>query len=154
MCIALVSLNWAAADYTLGRTIAFFSGLRDEQHGAELVHVLDLKKKVDILNARRKRGELNERCAAMVLEMVHVSERYRPDRNMLAHGYLATLKSTGDKVLWSSSKLKALPLSELEAIRDEAIYAHRVAQQISFLIGGQRYIPELPPRPPERPPQP
>jgi hypothetical protein len=148
MKIAIVSLNWSAVDHTLGTMIAAHSGIHPVAHIAELIHVVDLKKKIDIINVRQKRGEFPAVAAPLVKEMVFIGENYRNDRNMLAHGMLFDDGEGG--ILFSASKTKWLSMRELDGIVDESNYAGHVAQALSAAVIFGVTKP-LPPRPPVRP---
>jgi hypothetical protein len=152
--IALVSLNWAAVDNDLGHIIAGGSGIGVPIHASELVHVLDLQKKIEIIDNRRKRGEITGKAGDLALEMRWVGQHYRPNRNMLAHGMLLA-SGTPAAALWSQTKLKAIPISELDEILDEAQYAAHVSHRLGLAIVGlsPAHIAPLPPRPHERPAQ-
>lgn len=126
LAIATIMANWSMIDNEIGHLIQRISGITDTKDGADLVHVIDLKKKVDILNARRKQGRLPANMNELVIELVYVCERFRPDRNMLAH---STLSGNKDQALaWSQSKLKKLDLNDLGSILSESRYATWVAQ--------------------------
>lgn len=154
--IATVSLDWAMVDSVLGHMLADLSGIKNLQHAAELVHVLDLKKKIELLNGRKKRGELPAAAAPLVSEMVFVANNYRSGRNMLAHGtYAGAPDDPQGAIFWSQSKLKMLPVSELDAILAEARYAAHVAHHLMLAIIAPGFpATPLPARPPTRPAQP
>jgi len=144
--IALVSANWAIVDYELGHLISTLAGVSDTKDGADLVHILDLKKKIDLIESRRKDGRLRAEAAEMSREMRWVAEHYRPDRNMLAHGIIA-----GEaQIVWSHSKQKILDLGHLDALVSEAQYAAHVAHRL-LMLGLGAPSEALPPRPPLRP---
>jgi hypothetical protein len=152
--IALVSLNWAAVDNDVGRAIAAHCGLTRLAHVAELIQAVDLKKKVDIIERFRQRGEITGAAAKLCREMRSVSEAYRPDRNMLAHGLWVGAPDQPELGgIYSATKLKILPSSELDRVLDEAQYAAHVAHRLMWAVGGkdESSLPALPPRPPPRP---
>ncbi len=145
--IATIIANWAMIDNEIGHLIQRLSGISDARDGADLVHVIDLKRKIDLLNARRKRGHLPQGMDTLVIELVYVAENYRNDRNMLAH---AVITATPDRaVAWSQSKLKAISLGELDEMLSESHYATWVAHSLLLVELGVTPDP-LPPRPPAR----
>jgi hypothetical protein len=145
--IATIIANWSMVDNEIGHLIQRISGIKDAKDGADLVHVIDLKKKVDILNARRKQGRLPATLNDLVIEMVFVCEKFRPDRNMLAHNPLSA--GSDRAIAWSQSKLKALDLNALDDILSESRYATWVAHNL-FLAHLGVSVNQLPPRPPVR----
>ncbi len=149
MKIAMVSLNWSAVDMSLGMALVGHTGIVSPLHAADLVHILDVRTKIDILHRRYKRGEFHSAATVFIKEMVWIGENYRADRNMLAHAVYAD--DGADGVMWSPSKLKALALSELDAIVSEARYAAHIANRLSLAIHGIELPEAPPPRPAARP---
>jgi hypothetical protein len=153
--IALVSTNWAMVDNELGSLLEKLAGIQDSATGAELVHAIDLRKKIEILDRRRKGGRVPVGCAPLIQELVWCGSNFYADRNMLAHGIIGG-GSPEHQVAWSQSKLKALNLTHLDAIVGEAQYTAHVAHHLFMAAhgAGPESLDPLPPRPPLRPPQP
>jgi hypothetical protein len=152
MKIALVSVNWAMVDNQIGHLIEFLSGITDHKVGAELIHVIDLKRKIDILDSRRKRGAMPPNTDGLVKELVFAGNTYRPDRNMLVHG--VPMKSATGPVIWSQAKMKSLDFTDLDDLVSEAHYAAHVTHHLMMACNGVTQSGGPPPRPPERPRRP
>ncbi|HEY1606668.1 MAG TPA: hypothetical protein VGF77_13830 [Allosphingosinicella sp.] len=148
--IASVGLDWAHADMLLGSALAKLAGITSPGDASDLIYAIDLKKKIDLIHARHKRGEVPVPAADLVSELVHVGERYRPDRNMLAHGIVLYENDGSPSMFWSQSKMKGLDIGVLDAIVSEARYTVHVASHFMGRLLGLTPPRELPPRPPER----
>lgn len=149
--IATILANWAMVDNEISHLLQRVSGITDDRDGADLVHVIDLRKKIEILNERRKQNRLAPQLNDLVSELIWVSSNYRSDRNMLAHGIMNVNNTHG--TAYSSSKRRTLDLTLLDNVLDESHYATWVAHNLFLTHLGVTPDP-LPSRPPARPASP
>lgn len=111
--VATIILNWGAADTMLGNALCFVHDMKDEKSANELILILDMRKKLDLLTKFVGRTDTPKAAAAepYLKDLNSVFQKWADERNALAHGQgYVTMNGT---MIHSSKPKPPVPAAEL-----------------------------------------
>ena len=82
-----IVLTWGAAESDIGDALTFASDITDGDIADDLIHVLDGKKKITLLQRALERRSLSHAALPILKKIAKGHERWAADRNILAHGF-------------------------------------------------------------------
>jgi hypothetical protein len=158
--VGIISLNWSLVERDVTDILRDFYAFRDEKDATDLVAILDLDKKLNLLEKKMKRDpkpsgypNADWAKASDFLSCLRKSyEEFREGRNHVIHGTVVRFfGNINDPVIWSHKKRVAKELSELPKILDQSTYlTYLMAHLSSALYGSMLQVP-LPDKPGEPP---
>lgn len=154
--IGIISLNWAIVEREITDILRDFYALKDENDAIELVTILDLDKKLNLLQKKmmrypKPRGYLNAdwaKASDFLGRLRKSAEKFRDGRNHIIHGSVVRFfGNVQDPVIWSHTKRRRMDLSELPKIVDQSTYLTYLMAHLSSALYGsmlQVPLPEIP----------
>lgn len=145
--LAYIILNWSTADRHFGYCLNFIYGVREPNAQSALTHVLDMRKKIDLLSRAAKWKPLSQDIKSLIVEAAKVTRDWSDDRNYAAHGTIVNDDALGPQ-LHSVKHDKSKPIEELDRALVRSRYVVHVALRINLhLAGAMIPLGPLPDRP-------
>lgn len=154
--IGTISLNWATVEREITDILRDFYALKDENDAIELITILDLDKKLHLLQKKMTRdskpsGYLNadwSKASDFLSRLRKSAEKFREGRNHIIHGSVVRFfGNVQDPVIWSHTKRRGKDLSELPKIVDQSTYLTNLMAHLSSSLYGsmlQVLLPDIP----------
>lgn len=148
--IARISLNWGTVENFAGAILADIYGLVGEA-ASDLVHVIDLRKKIDLIVKGHRSGKIPQDAVEYVKALEYCNKHYRKNRNIVAHGLFDLVGEANEVGLRSFHREQSLSLSDLGIVLEQSRYAvDAIMGVLSHHCGNGKPEP-LPPKPTELP---
>ncbi len=140
-----IMLTWGAADDELGAALLFIYDIYEGPTADDLVRVLDIKKKRNLLKKALKRRNPDHPAIEIINKIACVSEAWANDRNILAHGFAAS----GDRgtVIVSSLPKPPLDVKDLGSVLNRANWLYLACSEVRRIVVGTPSDDPLPDRP-------
>jgi hypothetical protein len=143
--IARIILNWGLVDLHLGNALIFLYKVEPGDRG-DLLNVLDVRKKVDLISKRVKSMDHPDEIRALTKEIHHCLSHYKAGRDVVAHGVIMW-GADGEPSFVSPRTYQLTELTELPRVLERSRYACNAAINIFKFFAGLPREP-LPDRPP------
>ncbi len=128
-------MNWSVFEACLGAALGRLYGLNSKEASTELVHAIDMRKKIDLLRKISKRPP-HEGSQLPFKEVIECYNLWSDDRNMLAHGFFISRRGAAP-FLSSSKRLSDDMGHDLERMHLRSIHIGDAMTRLLFALDGQ-----------------
>lgn len=134
--IGRVILNWGKADTFLGLALCFLYNL-DGDNAADLLHVLDFKKKVDYLKKKTKKIPPCDGFDKLITEMHFCISNYKWERDAISHGTVMYNHDGKGEFMSMKNTEQKISLSALKLVLERSRYTLDVSIAILKVLAGE-----------------
>ncbi len=145
--VGRIAVNWGKAEGFAGLALVKIYSLPPEA-ASDLIHIIDLRKKFDLLDKLFKAGKILADLAPVMTEMRWINNRLRTGRNHIAHGVWAVNNETGVSALLSLTKETYTTEKDMTVLLDQSRFTLRVMNHLAAWVEQQTLREGLPERPP------
>lgn len=140
--LSSIMLNWSMVDNFSGAILADLYGIQNNEDASELVHAIDLRKKLDFIEKARKRGKIESNLYPACDALKFANANFRKNRNIVAHSMLMDAWDGQEHSLLSLNGLQQLSRCDFDLVLEQSRYTMAA---VKMLLTG--CVSVLPPRP-------